>query len=225
MERQSNIPQEAGTASWASSDSSLEVSGCSLLRASGSYIHQHGGNACARRSPTPLALRHVPSPGPTDALMTPGRLARSYLSDFDCCRKHPERRRRPWGTQGGPWPWCMEFDRTWGRGRKRNMFFWWICLLFSQGFVFHSVQGELPFMSRNNAAMLVNWWVERRAKSCSVSRIYDFCLKGPVQNKDGSNNLGLSWRWWIVLYVKWHMFMQFATFLQKSCTLQVEVLL
>ncbi|XP_029025671.2 gamma-aminobutyric acid receptor subunit beta-3-like isoform X2 [Betta splendens] len=51
----------------------------------------------------------------------------------------------------------MEFDRTWGRGIKGNMFLWWIFLLFSQGFVFHSVHGELPFISRNNAAMLVNW--------------------------------------------------------------------
>ncbi|XP_035765785.1 gamma-aminobutyric acid receptor subunit beta-3-like isoform X2 [Neolamprologus brichardi] len=36
------------------------------------------------------------------------------------------------------------------------MLLWWI-LLFSQGSVFHSVCGELPFVSSNNAAMLVNW--------------------------------------------------------------------
>ncbi|XP_061547151.1 gamma-aminobutyric acid receptor subunit beta-3-like isoform X2 [Phycodurus eques] len=38
---------------------------------------------------------------------------------------------------------------------KRNMFLRWIVLL-SQCFVCH-VQGELPFISGNNAAMLVNW--------------------------------------------------------------------
>ncbi|XP_040888370.1 gamma-aminobutyric acid receptor subunit beta-3-like isoform X2 [Toxotes jaculatrix] len=43
------------------------------------------------------------------------------------------------------------------KGMRRNMFPWWILLLFSQGFVHHNVQGELPFMSGNNAAMLVNW--------------------------------------------------------------------
>ncbi|XP_023251218.1 gamma-aminobutyric acid receptor subunit beta-3-like isoform X1 [Seriola lalandi dorsalis] len=51
----------------------------------------------------------------------------------------------------------MDPDRTGGRGIRRNMFPWWILLLFSQGFVFRNVQGELPFMSENNAAMLVNW--------------------------------------------------------------------
>ncbi|XP_051799519.1 gamma-aminobutyric acid receptor subunit beta-3-like isoform X2 [Acanthochromis polyacanthus] len=51
----------------------------------------------------------------------------------------------------------MDPDRTGGRGMKRNMFLWWILLLFSQGFVFRHVRGELPFISGNNAAMLVNW--------------------------------------------------------------------
>ncbi|XP_076579731.1 gamma-aminobutyric acid receptor subunit beta-3-like isoform X1 [Chaetodon auriga] len=51
----------------------------------------------------------------------------------------------------------MDPDRTGGRGMRRNMFLWWILLLFFQGFVFHNVQGELPFMAGNNAAMLVNW--------------------------------------------------------------------
>ncbi|XP_037617640.1 gamma-aminobutyric acid receptor subunit beta-3-like isoform X1 [Sebastes umbrosus] len=51
----------------------------------------------------------------------------------------------------------MDPDRTGGRGMRRNMFLRWILLLFSQGFVFHNVQGELPFISGNNAAMLVNW--------------------------------------------------------------------
>ncbi|KAM9334250.1 gamma-aminobutyric acid receptor subunit beta-3-like [Symphorus nematophorus] len=51
----------------------------------------------------------------------------------------------------------MDPDRTGGRGMRRNMFLWWIILLFSQGFVFRNVQGELPFMAGNNAAMLVNW--------------------------------------------------------------------
>ncbi|XP_036947394.1 gamma-aminobutyric acid receptor subunit beta-3-like isoform X1 [Acanthopagrus latus] len=51
----------------------------------------------------------------------------------------------------------MDPDRTGGRGMRRNMFLWWILLLFSQGFVFRNVQGELPFMAGNNAAMLVNW--------------------------------------------------------------------
>ncbi|XP_070814023.1 gamma-aminobutyric acid receptor subunit beta-3-like isoform X1 [Chaetodon trifascialis] len=51
----------------------------------------------------------------------------------------------------------MDPDRTGGRGMRRNMFLWWILLLFFQGFVFHNVQGELPFMPENNAAMLVNW--------------------------------------------------------------------
>ncbi|XP_071374003.1 gamma-aminobutyric acid receptor subunit beta-3-like isoform X1 [Centroberyx affinis] len=51
----------------------------------------------------------------------------------------------------------MDPDRTGGRGMRRNMFLWWILLLFSQGFVLQSVHGELPFISENNAAMLVNW--------------------------------------------------------------------
>ncbi|XP_019958917.1 gamma-aminobutyric acid receptor subunit beta-3-like isoform X3 [Paralichthys olivaceus] len=51
----------------------------------------------------------------------------------------------------------MDPDRTGGEGMRRTMLPWWILLLFSQGFVFHNVQGELPFMSGNNAAMLVNW--------------------------------------------------------------------
>ncbi|XP_034720210.1 gamma-aminobutyric acid receptor subunit beta-3-like isoform X1 [Etheostoma cragini] len=51
----------------------------------------------------------------------------------------------------------MDPDRTGGRGMRRNMFLWWILMLFSQGFVFRNVQGELPFISGNNAAMLVNW--------------------------------------------------------------------
>ncbi|XP_049919029.1 gamma-aminobutyric acid receptor subunit beta-3-like isoform X1 [Epinephelus moara] len=51
----------------------------------------------------------------------------------------------------------MDPDRTRGRGMRRNMFLWWILLLFFQGFVFHNVHGELPFIAGNNAAMLVNW--------------------------------------------------------------------
>ncbi|XP_063733663.1 gamma-aminobutyric acid receptor subunit beta-3-like isoform X1 [Eleginops maclovinus] len=51
----------------------------------------------------------------------------------------------------------MDPDRTGGRGMRRNMFLWWILLLFSQGFVFRHVRGELPFIAGNNAAMLVNW--------------------------------------------------------------------
>ncbi|XP_033471390.1 gamma-aminobutyric acid receptor subunit beta-3-like isoform X1 [Epinephelus lanceolatus] len=51
----------------------------------------------------------------------------------------------------------MDPDRTGGRGMRRNMFLWWILLLFFQGFVFHNVHGELPFIAGNNAAMLVNW--------------------------------------------------------------------
>ncbi|XP_031147446.1 gamma-aminobutyric acid receptor subunit beta-3-like isoform X2 [Sander lucioperca] len=51
----------------------------------------------------------------------------------------------------------MDPDRTGGGGMRRNMLLWWILLLFSQGFVFRNVQGELPFISGNNAAMLVNW--------------------------------------------------------------------
>ncbi|XP_070786633.1 gamma-aminobutyric acid receptor subunit beta-3-like isoform X1 [Enoplosus armatus] len=51
----------------------------------------------------------------------------------------------------------MDPDRTGGRGMRRNMFLWWILLLSSQGFVFRNVQGELPFIAGNNAAMLVNW--------------------------------------------------------------------
>ncbi|XP_070711446.1 gamma-aminobutyric acid receptor subunit beta-3-like [Pempheris klunzingeri] len=49
----------------------------------------------------------------------------------------------------------MDPNRTGGTGMRRNMFLWWILLLFFQ--VFRSVRGELPFMSGNNAAMLVNW--------------------------------------------------------------------
>ncbi|KAM8903582.1 gamma-aminobutyric acid receptor subunit beta-3-like isoform 1-T1 [Spinachia spinachia] len=51
----------------------------------------------------------------------------------------------------------MDPDRTGGRGMRRNMSLCWILLLFSHGFVFRNVQGELPFISGNNAAMLVNW--------------------------------------------------------------------
>ncbi|XP_034007242.1 gamma-aminobutyric acid receptor subunit beta-3-like isoform X1 [Trematomus bernacchii] len=51
----------------------------------------------------------------------------------------------------------MDPDRTGGRGMRRNMFLWWILLLFSQGFVFPHVRGELPFIAGNDAAMLVNW--------------------------------------------------------------------
>uniref|UniRef100_I3K262 Gamma-aminobutyric acid type A receptor subunit beta3 n=1 Tax=Oreochromis niloticus TaxID=8128 RepID=I3K262_ORENI len=50
----------------------------------------------------------------------------------------------------------MDPERTGGKGKRKNMLLWWI-LLFSQGSVFHSVRGELPFVSSNNAAMLVNW--------------------------------------------------------------------
>ncbi|KAM8873066.1 gamma-aminobutyric acid receptor subunit beta-3-like isoform 1-T1 [Synchiropus picturatus] len=51
----------------------------------------------------------------------------------------------------------MDPDRTGGRGMRWNMLLWWIKLFLSQGFLFCSVQGELPFMPGNNAAMLVNW--------------------------------------------------------------------
>ncbi|XP_035487437.1 gamma-aminobutyric acid receptor subunit beta-3-like isoform X2 [Scophthalmus maximus] len=51
----------------------------------------------------------------------------------------------------------MDPDGTGGKGMRRNMFPWWILLLSCQGFVFRHVQGELPFMAGNNAAMLVNW--------------------------------------------------------------------
>ncbi|KAM9821123.1 gamma-aminobutyric acid receptor subunit beta-3-like isoform 3-T3 [Neosynchiropus ocellatus] len=51
----------------------------------------------------------------------------------------------------------MDPDRTGGRGMRRNMLLWWIKLFLSQGFLFCRVQGELPFMPGNNAAMLVNW--------------------------------------------------------------------
>ncbi|KAM6893734.1 gamma-aminobutyric acid receptor subunit beta-3-like isoform 1-T1 [Xenentodon cancila] len=51
----------------------------------------------------------------------------------------------------------MDPYRTRGKRTRRKMFLWWILLLFSQGYVFHSVQGELPFMLGNNAAMMVNW--------------------------------------------------------------------
>ncbi|XP_027866028.1 gamma-aminobutyric acid receptor subunit beta-3-like isoform X2 [Xiphophorus couchianus] len=46
-------------------------------------------------------------------------------------------------------------DLYW-EGLTRNMFHCWMLLLLSQGFVFNNVQGELPFMLENNAAMLVN---------------------------------------------------------------------
>ncbi|XP_038143370.1 gamma-aminobutyric acid receptor subunit beta-3-like isoform X2 [Cyprinodon tularosa] len=42
------------------------------------------------------------------------------------------------------------------KGLRRNMLQCWMLLLFSHGFVFKIVQGELPFMLGNNAAMLVN---------------------------------------------------------------------
>lgn len=126
------------------------------------YQHHHHNHASIRRSSTLLALSEIPSPGPSGALMTPGRLARNYLINFYYCGKHPDRRCRPGTPQGPLWSWCMDPDRTWGRAIRRNMLFWWILLLFLQGFVFHSVQGELPFMSGNNAAMLVNWWVEKK---------------------------------------------------------------
>ncbi|XP_040035321.1 gamma-aminobutyric acid receptor subunit beta-3 isoform X2 [Gasterosteus aculeatus] len=51
----------------------------------------------------------------------------------------------------------MDPDRTGSRGMRRNMSLWWILLLFSHGFVLRNVRGELPFISGNNAAMLVNW--------------------------------------------------------------------
>ncbi|XP_047210925.1 gamma-aminobutyric acid receptor subunit beta-3-like isoform X1 [Girardinichthys multiradiatus] len=50
----------------------------------------------------------------------------------------------------------MDLYRTRCEGLKRNMFHCWMLLLFSHGFVFNNVQGELPFMLGNNAAMLVN---------------------------------------------------------------------
>ncbi|XP_013865742.1 gamma-aminobutyric acid receptor subunit beta-3 isoform X2 [Austrofundulus limnaeus] len=46
---------------------------------------------------------------------------------------------------------CTDIYRTRGQGLMRNMFRWWILLLF------HNVRGELPFLAGNNAAMLVNW--------------------------------------------------------------------
>ncbi|XP_058474838.1 gamma-aminobutyric acid receptor subunit beta-3-like isoform X2 [Solea solea] len=52
----------------------------------------------------------------------------------------------------------MDADRTGGGGLRRTMFSCWILLLlFCQGSVFPNVRSELPFMSGNNAAMLVNW--------------------------------------------------------------------
>ncbi|XP_061572141.1 gamma-aminobutyric acid receptor subunit beta-3-like isoform X1 [Cololabis saira] len=51
----------------------------------------------------------------------------------------------------------MDPYRTRGKRTRREMLLWWILLLFSQGYIFHSVQGELPFMPGNNAAMMVNW--------------------------------------------------------------------
>lgn len=132
------------------------------------YQHHLHGHASIRRSPTPLVLTATPSPGPSDALMTPGRLAHNYPVNFYCCRKHPDtsRRCRPGTPQGHLCHWCMDPDRTGGRGMRRNMFLWWILLLSSQGFVFRNVQGELPFISGNNAAMLVNWWVGKERFFC-----------------------------------------------------------
>lgn len=128
------------------------------------YQHPHHCHASIRRPPTPLVLTSTPSPGPSDALMTPGRLVHNYPVDFYCCRKHPDTRRcRPGTPQDHLCPWCMDPDRTGGRGMRRNMFLWWILLLASHGFVFRSVQGELPFMAGNNAAMLVNWWVGKNS--------------------------------------------------------------
>lgn len=90
---------------------------------------------------------------PSDGLMTPGHLAYSYPVDSRCCH--------PGTTQSHLCPWCMDPDRTGGRGTRRNMCLRWILLIVSQGIVFHNVQGELPFMGGNNAAMLVNWWVRK----------------------------------------------------------------
>ncbi|XP_049610053.1 gamma-aminobutyric acid receptor subunit beta-3 isoform X2 [Syngnathus scovelli] len=39
---------------------------------------------------------------------------------------------------------------------KRNMFLWWIIALFNHYFIRH-IQAELPFISGNDATMLVNW--------------------------------------------------------------------
>ncbi|XP_024917746.1 gamma-aminobutyric acid receptor subunit beta-3-like isoform X2 [Cynoglossus semilaevis] len=54
----------------------------------------------------------------------------------------------------------MDLDQIVGPGRWRTlkMFLpWWIVVILTQGFIFQNVLGELPFMSRNNAAMLVDW--------------------------------------------------------------------
>lgn len=122
-----------------------------MLGTNHTYPHQHHGHASIRRSLTPLVLTTTPSPGPSDGLMTPVRLAHNYPVNLKCCH--------PGTTQGHLCPWCMDPNRTGGRGMRRNMFLWWILLFLSQGFVFRKVQGELPFMAGNNAAMLVNWWV------------------------------------------------------------------
>ncbi|XP_035984308.1 gamma-aminobutyric acid receptor subunit beta-3 isoform X2 [Fundulus heteroclitus] len=50
----------------------------------------------------------------------------------------------------------MDLYRTRRGGLQRIMFHCWMLLLFSHGFVFNDVRGELPFMLGNNAAMLVN---------------------------------------------------------------------
>lgn len=125
------------------------------------YEHQGRCHAWIRRSPALLALTEIPSPGPSDALMTPSRLAHNHPVDLYCCRERPDTSRhcQPGTPQGHLCPWCMDPNRTGGRGMKRNMLLWWTLVLFSQGFVSRDVRGELPFISGNNAAMLVNWWV------------------------------------------------------------------
>ncbi|XP_069568934.1 gamma-aminobutyric acid receptor subunit beta-3-like isoform X1 [Brachyistius frenatus] len=71
----------------------------------------------------------------------------------------------------------MDPDRTGGRGPRRNMFLRWIVLLFSQGFVFGNVRGELPFMAGNDAAMLVNWNAVEGNKK--LFAIYDTSVNEP----------------------------------------------
>lgn len=148
----------------------------------GQPLHWRPINVSTRRSPAALVLAATPSPGPSDALMTPGRLAHSH--PVDSCI--PSRRCRPGTPQGHLCPWCMDPDRTGGRGMRWNMFPWWILLLFSQGFVFSIVQGELPFMSENNAAMLVNWWVAKQQLSAFVS--LDCLTSGHGLSCSQSNN-------------------------------------
>ncbi|XP_004552649.1 gamma-aminobutyric acid receptor subunit beta-3 isoform X1 [Maylandia zebra] len=70
----------------------------------------------------------------------------------------------------------MDPERTGGKGKRKTMLLWWI-LLFSQGSVFHSVCGELPFVSSNNAAMLVNWNAVNGNKK--LIAIYDTSVNEP----------------------------------------------